>query len=242
MVCDICEISDVAYYFADDGDEYPHFTNIYSVPSEFAVKTSMPYEGGDIDVCGPCLSRIYEVDDIVLAFYPELADSLNEDEDLAATARSIELPYDDLSCVVIIRQYADYSKVPLRDIIPAKNEGSGLSKPRVKVATIVGRMDESNKEFVKFEIHAGYAPIFDNAIPLINPPSWCDSPDTNKIKWVDLSKVTAPGIQATYRYNLYDEAGLQSLCDWAKKEIRNWLCRWHLTEASEPGFIDLTKI
>lgn len=179
--------------------------------------------------------------ELVLAFYPEIAGSLNQDADLAATARSVELPFDELQSVVIIREYDDYSQIPEQDVLPQKGEGSGINaKYRVKVVTIQGRISEQRPEEVIFELHAGYAPLTQS------PPSLANGRPQVYMKhtyWINLEKYSEnAGVQSTFTYNLYDQAGFAVLCEWANTQARNWLCNWHLDMVKKAGLIDLARI
>jgi len=227
--CDVCSNCEI-----DSGSHTPEYMAIYEIPDFVAgVDCSM-------HLCGSCLRDYYKVDDIVLAFYPELAEVLNQDPDLAATARSVELPFDELQSVVVIREYEDYSKIPEQDILPQKGEGSGLTKPRVKVVTIQGRIDERKPESIIFEIHAGFAPLTES------PPSMSrmrPRVHMKGAKWIALENYArTAGVRAVFEYNLYDVAGFEFLCEWAKAQAKEWLCKWHLDMIKKAGLIDLTRI
>lgn len=142
------------------------------------------------------------VNDLVLAFYAEIAEFINQDADMAATARSVELPFDELQSVVVIRQYADYSKTPAH---------SG----NIKVVTIQGRMEDN--ENIIFVIHMGYATT---SLPSRRPYRL-----DGDMEWIDLETVKRSGVRITFRYNLFDRPGFCLLCEWAMRQSREWLMR-----------------
>jgi hypothetical protein len=199
---------------------------------------------GNLDVCTYCLGEMYDVDEIVLAFYPELADFLNKDPDLAATAMSIELSFVELKAVLAIRQYEDYSQVPAADLLP----GYVKRPTRVKVVSIQGKIDEHEQELIVFKIHVGYAPLADHQFSACQAllGSRFDSLsggeslfDLARAKWVNLGKYDQnTGVRSTFRYNLFDQAGFQILCEWAHQQTRQWFFDWPLDRVREKGLLD----
>lgn len=161
-----------------------------------------------IDMCGWCIRRKYRVNDIVLAFYSEMAEFLNQDSDLAATAVcSIAHSWGDLRGLVVIRSWRDYQNYPA----PASMAST------IKVFSITGSMHE---EEIEFNTHYGIVNLNADEYHI----NFCGNTDSRltKVKWLTLD----PNVQINhFKYNVFDNIGMDLLFEWVKNGARNWLLR-----------------
>lgn len=175
------------------------------------------------DYCQSCMRERYAVNDIILAFFPEMAEFINERGSLAAAARSLDLEFDQLQGLVVIQAWDDFQSTLKPD--------NGAT---VRLAAFSGTMNRKNAEIIVFKVHLGSADL--RADDLIqsrdlgyairfDPQNIVDHLQFNsRTTWINMKSWTdRTNYPIEYRYNVFDNAGLDLVFEWARAVAVNWI-------------------
>lgn len=173
--------------------------------------------------CRLCMNDRYAVNDIILAFFPEMAEFINARGSLAASARSIELDFGELRGLVVIQAWKDFQKTLIPD-----------QRTDVRIAAFTGTMDKSNAEIIKFKVHFGsvslcvednIARLNDDYTARFDPQNIVDHLKfDSRTKWINMNSWEKRSYYPIeYRYNVFDNVGLDLVFEWARAIAVNWI-------------------
>lgn len=203
----------------------------YADPTEQSWVRIYRYEDGQ-DICGSCLREEFRnVDDLVLAFYPELAKHLSQDPYLLASAGTLDLPFDEVQGVKVIR-----SREKLANF-------AGDDRVNVNMMVFTGSIQG---EFITFKANSAFTRIMvpstdlvidevdsnPNYRPITQPISIFKEVNTEQSDFAWNPAVVFEHLwdnadwqtdTSRFRYNVYDEAGMNKPFEWAVNTAKEWL-------------------